>query len=406
MIFPASLFSQVLSLISKPDFYKNVRELKAEKASKGFSCWDQFVSMLFCQIAQAKSLREICYGLRSCIGKLIHLGVSSDPKRSTLSYANAHRPWQLYEKTFYSLLNVCRTAALGKKKKFRFKNKLLSMDASTVELCATMFDWAKFRQTKGAIKLHMLLDHDGYLPVFVHITEGNIHEVNIAKTLDLIPESIVAMDRGYNDYELYYRWTKKRVWFVTRLKQNAAYEVVDERHLPLNRNILSDQIIRFTGYSSRKKCPVELRRIVMWDTKKEEKIVLLTNQMTFGATTVAAIYKDRWEIEIFFKMLKQNLKIKTFVGTSANALKTQIWTALIAMLLLKYLKLKSGFDLSFSNMVALLHWNLFTYRSLWDWLNAPFGTPPIAPPAQLPLPFLDSICKSATVKNAEGGGCF
>ena len=161
MLYPTSLFSQVLGLISKPDFYKNVRELKADKASKGFSCWDQFVSMLFCQLAQAKSLREICYGLHCCLGKLVHLGVSSGPKRSTLSYANAHRPWQLYQKTFYDLLQICRAVSPGKKKKFRFKNKLLSLDASTIELCARMFDWAKFRQTKGAVKLHMLLDHDG-----------------------------------------------------------------------------------------------------------------------------------------------------------------------------------------------------------------------------------------------------
>jgi hypothetical protein len=394
MVYPTSLFSQVLSLISKSDFYKNVRELKADKASKGFSCWDQLVSMLFCQLAQARSLREICYGLRCCLGKLIHLGVSGDPKRSTLSYANAHRPWQLYQSTFYSLLELCRAAAPGKKRKFRFKNKLLSLDASTIELCASLFDWAKFRQTKGAVKLHMLLDHDGYLPVFVRITEGNVHEVNIAKTLELPAESIVAMDRGYNDYELYYRWTENRIWLVTRLKDNARYEVVKDRPVPRNRNILSDQIICFTGYVSSKQCPIELRRVVVWDTVKQEEIVLLSNLMNLGATTIAAIYKDRWEIEIFFKTLKQNLKIKTFVGTSANALKIQIWTALIAMLLLKYLKFKSSFGWSFSNLVALLHWNLFTYRNLWDWLTAPFGTPPIVPPEQLPLPFLDSILQT------------
>jgi len=400
MLYPTSIFGQALSVISKSDFYHNVKALKAEKASKGFSCWDQFVSMLFCQIANSKSLREICDGLRSCLGKLTHLGISDYPKRSTLSYANAHRPWKLYEKTFYSLLAVCCAEAWGKKKKFRFKNKLLSLDATTIDLCAKMFDWAKFRQTKGAVKIHLLLDHDGYLPVFVHITEGITHEINVANMLKLSPETVVAMDRGYNDFKLYYRWTQNRIWFVTRMKDNVAYEVIEDRKDPPNSNILSDQVIRFTVPASKKKCPIELRKVVVWDEKKKEGIVLLTNHMRFAATTIAEIYKDRWEIEIFFKLLKQNLRIKTFVGTSANALKIQIWTALIAVLLLKYLKLKSRYDWSFSNMVALLRLSLFTYKYLWDWIDWPFETPPTLPPDQLSLQFLDSISINTGIKNA------
>jgi hypothetical protein len=391
MVHPTSLFCQVLDVLSKDEFARTAKELSADRYAKGFGSWDQFVAMEFCQLAQAKSLREICDGLRCCVGKLNHLGVDKAPKRSTLSYANAHRPWQLYEKTFYSLLETCRAAAPGKKRKFRFKNKLLSLDASVIDLCLTLFPWAEFRQTKGAIKLHLLLDHDGYLPAYVYITEGKVHEVNIARLLKLPPGSIVAMDRGYNDYTLYHDWIEAGIWFVTRLKENAVYEVIEERPVPHNRNIRADQIIRFTGPASSQKCPSTLRRIVVWDPDKEEEIVLLTNHLTFGATTIAAIYKDRWEIEIFFKTLKQNLKVKTFVGTTDNALRIQIWTALIAILLVKYLLFKSKLHWALSNLVALLRWNLFSYRNLWHWLDDPFETPPTAPPEQPFLPYLDSI---------------
>jgi IS4 transposase len=258
------------------------------------------------------------------------------------------------------------------KHKFRFKNKLLSLDSTTISLCLSLFPWAKFRQTKGAVKLHLLLDHDGYLPTFAHVTNGKKQDVTIARQVPLAKGSIVAMDRGYNDYSLFSYWTTKGIYFVTRLKENADYIVIEERKLPQNRNILADQIIRFSGLTGKKNCPHCLRRVVVWDDEKKREIVLLTNHMEFGATTISAIYKDRWQIELFFKAIKQNLKIKTFVGTSENALYIQIWTALIAMLLIKYLKFKAKFDWSLSNLVALLRWNLFTYRDLWKWLDKPF----------------------------------
>jgi len=391
MIRSTSLFSQILGIVSRQEFSRNVRELQSDRYSKGFSSWGQFVAMLFCQLAQAKSLREITDGLRCCVGKLNHLGLTASPKRSTLSYANARRPWQLYERTFYGLLETCRKVSGGTKPTFRFRNKLLSLDATVIELCLSLFPWAKFRQTKGAVKLHLLLDHDGYLPTYAYISEGKVHEVRIARTLKLPPGSILTMDRGYNDYQLYYDWTLCGVYFVTRLKGNAVYEVLKERRVPKNRNILADQVIRFTGPQSARNCPVPLRRIVVWDRDKQEELVVLTNHMGLGSTTIAAIYKERWQIEVFFKTLKQNLKVKTFVGTSANALRIQIWTALIAVLLVKYLKFKSRLGWSLSNLVALLRWNLFAYRDLWEWIDDPFLIPPDPPPAQLVLPLLDSM---------------
>ena len=373
----SSIFGQILQIFPKTDFYRAVKETQSEKGAKGFSSWGQFVAMLFCQLGQARSLREICGGLSSCLGKLKHLGIDAAPSRSTLSYANEKRPWQLYEKLFYQLLEKRR--AIPGTKKFRFKNKLFSLDASVIDLCASLFDWATFRQTKGAVKLHLLLDHDGYLPVFAHITEGSVHEITIAKNLSFPKGSIVACDRGYTDYALFARWNTEGVFFVTRQKDNADYTVVEERMVPQYRNILEDRIIVLNGHLSKKKYPYRLRRIEVWDEEKKERITLLTNHLAFGSTTIAAIYKDRWQIEIFFKTIKQNLKIKTFVGTSPNALKIQIWTALIAILLLKYLKFRSSFVWSLSNLIAMLRYNLFTYRDLWAWINSPYEVPPVVP---------------------------
>lgn len=376
MVRHASLFSQLITIFSRQRFYELVFKHGTERYSKGYSSWDHFVAMLFCQLAQAKSLREICGGLACCIGKLRHLGLKNAPNKSTLSYANAHRPWQMYQDLFYETLEFCRKAAPGKAKKFRFKNKLLSLDSSTISLCLSLFPWAKFRRTKGAVKLHLLLDHDGYLPSYAYISNGKKADVKIARMISLAPGSIIAMDRGYNDYRLFSFWTANGIYFVTRLKENADYILVAENDIPQNRNIISDQLIQFAGYTAQRNCPHILRRVVVWDEENEREIVLLTNHLEFGATTISAIYKDRWQIELFFKAIKQNLKIKTFVGTSENALYIQIWTALITMLLIKLLQFKSKFKWSLSNLVAFLRWNLFTYRDLWEWIDKPFDVIP------------------------------
>ena len=320
------------------------------------------------------------------MGKLRHLGMKGAPNKSTLSYANAHRPWEMFRDLFYDTLQTCKMAAPGKRK-FRFRNKLLSLDSSTISLCLSLFPWAKFRRTKGAIKLRLLLDHDGYLPTYAYISNGKRHDVTIARKVPLAPGSIVAMDRGYNDYKLFAYWTINGIYFVTRMKQNADYVVVENRIPPISRNILADQLIRFSGYEAQKNCPYILRRIVVWDQEKRQEIVLLTNHLDFGPTTISAIYRERWQIELFFKALKQNLKVKTFVGTTENALYTQIWTALIAMLLIKFLQFKSKFGWALSNLVAFLRWNLFTYRDLWEWIDNPFGVLPVVPESvQIPLP--------------------
>ena len=253
-----------------------------------------------------------------------------------------------------------------------------SLDSTTISLCLSLFPWARFRRAKGGVKVHVLLDHDDYMPSYVLLTEARRHDRVGARLLKLNPGSIVAMDRGYNDYQLFGDWTASEVFFVTRLKDNANYDVVEHRQVPKNRTIRSDQVIRLLGQVAAKKCPCDLRRVVVWDEVNEREIVLLTNLLEFGATTIAAIYRDRWEIELFFKTLKQHLKVKTFVGTSENALQIQIWTALIALLLLKRLRYLSHRSWSFSNLAAMLRLNLFTYRDLLQWLKEPFG-PPLDP---------------------------
>lgn len=368
------MFSQILKLIPRTDFARLVKETKAEHRSKGVSSWSQFVAMLFCQLGRAHSLREIEGGLKSCEGKLAHLGIEA-PARSSLSYANGHRPAELFEKVFYALFDTVSSKVVGKKK-FRFKNKLVSLDSTVIDLCLSMYDWAKFQRTKGAVKLHLVLDHDGYLPCFGLITDGKVADVKAAWQIDFAPGTIVVDDRGYNDYRLFADWTKSGVYFVTRMKDNALFEVVEERDPPQNRNIVKDQIVRLTGTGAQEKCPHLLRRVEALREDTGETLIFLTNHLSLGASTIAAIYKDRWQIELFFKALKQNLKIKTFVGTSANAVKTQIWTALIAMLLLRYLQMSSKFGWSLSNLVALLRMNLFTHRDLMAWLDQPFTTPP------------------------------
>lgn len=369
-VYSTSLFCQLLSLFNRRDFDRHVRELKAEYGSKGFACWDQFVSMLFCQLARCRSLREISQGLRSCEGKLQHLGMKEAPKRSTLSYANKHRPWQLYQRLFYDLLARCQREA--PRKPFRFKNKLLSLDATVIDLCAEAFDWAKFRQAKGAIKLHLLLDHDGYLPTFAHITEGREHELKTAKGLDIPSGSIVAMDRAYVDYRLFERWSAKGVFFVTRMKKNADWWPRKDREVVKGSGVLRDTEGEFNLIHAGRQIKGKYRRVEVWIEEKQEVMVLLTNNFKLAASTIAAIYKARWQIELFFRALKQNLRIKTFVGTSANAVHIQIWTALLAMLLVKYLQFRSRLDWHLSNLIALLRLNLFTYRDLWTWIHDPF----------------------------------
>jgi hypothetical protein len=371
-----SIFSQILQLISRDAFETAVEQHAAERHSRGFSSWGQMVAMLFCQLAQAKSLREITSGLQASEGKLRHLGLPEAPARSTLAYANSHRPWQLYETVFHQLLARCRMR-LGVAKsggKLGLPGKLLSLDATVIDLCAAVFDWAQFRTTKGAVKLHLLLDHDGYLPCYAVITEGKVHEIKVARTLRFQRGTMLVFDRGYTDYAWFQQLGAEGVNFVTRLKDNAACILIESRK-PEGTGVRADEIIVLEKQAHSEQGDVFLRRVRYWDEDTGRELVFLTNHLDLEAATVAAVYRERWQIELLFKALKQNLRIKTFVGTTANALKTQIWTALIALLAVKFLQLQSTHPWSLSGLVALLRQQLFVYRNLWIWINTPFEPP-------------------------------
>lgn len=379
-----SIFSQILQMIPRLEFQAAVNQHKAERHARGFSSWTQFIAMMFCQLGHAQSLREITGGLAACEGKLKHLGVAEAPKRSTLSYANEHRPWQVFESAFHQLLKRCQGEAAAQKRKFRFKHKLLSLDSSVIPLCLAVFDWASYKRTKGAVKLHMVLDHDGYLPSFAVITEGKTADVTVAKGMTFAPGTMLVFDRGYADYDWWLSLTQRQVTFVTRLKDNADYGVVEKRDVPEGGNIVHDEVILLC--SQQEIGPqARLRRIEVWVEEKQETMVFVTNHLKLAAATVAAVYKERWAVELFFKAIKQGLKIKTFVGTSENAVRTQIWTALIAMLMVKFLQLRSTFGWSLSNLIALLRQQLFVYRDLFKWLNDPYHAPPALDHAQMSL---------------------
>ena len=324
-----TVFSQLLKQIPRHEFETLAKQHHTGRSFRTASRWSQFVTMAMAQLSGRNSLRDIVESISAQAHRLYHLG-SAKLSRSNLSRINDAKPYALYEALFGKLLNRCQGVVPGHD--FRFNNPLYSLDASTIDLCLSVFPWADFRTTKGAIKLHVGLNHAGYLPEFVTVTEGKKHDVTVGRTLDFPKGSIVAIDKGYNDYAWYNQLTEKGIFFVTRLKSNAQYRVVCRRPVLKDKGLICDQTIEFTGKQTAKKCPIQLRRIVYRDAETGKRYVFLTNNFKLAAKTIADIYKARWQVELFFKWIKQNLKIKSFVGTSKNAVMTQIWIALCVYL--------------------------------------------------------------------------
>ncbi len=378
-----TILNQMLKMFSRHEFQKCVFQTGTEYHARGFSSWNHFVAMLFGQLAGVDSLRGIEAGLATQSKYLYHLGVKP-VHRSTLAYANEHRSHELFKKVFEWMLSKCQPVA--PQHKFRFKNPLSSLDATVIDLCLSLYDWAKFRTTKGAVKLHVKLNHAGYLPTFMVMTEGKVHESTIAPSVPLESGDVVVFDRGYNDFTWFKIIVDKCVFFVTRLKKNTSYKIIERRPVH-HKDIYSDQIIEFKGFYARRDFPYRLRRIRSKDRQTGKIIVILTNNFSWSAKTIALIYKDRWQIELFFKAIKQLLKVKSFVGTSRNALLSQLWVALIAYLLLAYLKFKSKFSWSLYTLCSVLPTNIFSKRNLWDWLNDPFHKPKSKATLQYQLAF-------------------
>ena len=368
-----TIFAQILKLVPRHEFEVLAIAHHSGRAFRSTSRWSQFTCLVMAQLTGRCSLRDIVENVSSQVHRLYHLGCSK-LSRSNLARMNEDKPYELYEALFGKLLQRCQRHA--PRHDFRFKNPLYSLDASTIDLCLSVFPWADFRSTKGAIKLHVGLNHKGYLPEFVSITEGNCHDVNMGKLLQFPKGSIVAMDRGYNDYGWYKELTDKGIFFVTRLKSNARYRVVKRSRVNKKAGLVCDHTIEFTGQQTSKKCPIRLRRIGYRDPETGNRYVFLTNQFKLSAQTIADIYKSRWQVELFFKWIKQNLKIKSFVGTSKNAVLTQIWIAMCVYLILAFIKFQSGLAKSMQQILRLLQINLFEKRELMALLR---GDPPPTP---------------------------
>jgi hypothetical protein len=377
-----TVFSQLLKLVPRHEFETLANQHHEGRKLRKMTRWSQFVSLALAQISGRSSLRDVVSNLSAQTRKLYHLGIAS-VSRSSLARVNEHQPYTLYEALFAKLLSRCQ--GLAPRHGFGFKNKLYSLDASTIDLCLSVFPWAKFRSTKGAVKLHVGLDHDGLLPSFMTLSDGKTHDITAARVLDLPKGSIVVFDRGYTDYAWYKQLNAKGIFFVTRQRKNARYQLIQRHPVISSKGLSSDQTIQLTRTQA-DDCPIRLRRIGYRDVETGKHYVFLTNNFHLAAATIAQIYKARWQIELFFKWIKQNLKIKTFLGTSKNAVMTQIWIAICVYLLLAYLKFSSQLSRSLQQILQLLQLNLFERR---DFLALLRGDPPepIASPLQVSLKF-------------------
>ena len=366
-----TIFNQILQLIYRYNFNKCVDCYNGDSYTKRLNCWQQFIVLLFAQARGLKSLRDIQLSLRSQQRKWYHLGLES-VARSTLSDANNNRNCDIFKDIFYDLLTKCQS--LSPKHKFRFKNPLYTMDSTLINLCLTIFPWAKYRKMKGALKLHTLLDHSGCLPSFVTVTDGKCHDIRVAKDKQfgfpaLLPDSIITVDRAYIDYKWLYSLKQQKVFFVTRAKRNIKYKFLGQHTIPKKTSVIADELIQLTGFYTQQEYPDKLRMVTYYDKETDKELVFLTNNFTLSPKTIADLYKARWEIELFFKWIKQNLKIKTFLGTSYNAVMTQIWVAMIYYLLLRFIKFQTKYDHTMQELARIIKELLMENVSLLETLR-------------------------------------
>ena len=369
-----TVFSQLLQLICQYRFKKCVDQYEGDKYTKRFSCWQQLIALLFAQAKSLTSLRDIELSLKSHMKKWYHLGLKTVAK-STLSDANNNRSADIFSDTFYSLLEKCRE--LSPRHGFRFKNPLYSFDSTLIDVCLSLYPWATYRTKKGAFKVHTLLDHNGYLPSFIVITDGKTHDINVVKDdsygfPSLSPDSILLIDRAYIDYNWLYSLTRSKLFFVMKAKSNMKYTVLGQQEVTKNKGIVSDCLIMLSGVASHENYPDKLRMVTYIDQETGELHVFITNNFKLAARTIADLYKSRWAIEIFFKWIKQNLKIKSFLGTSKNAVMSQIWAAMIYYLLLSFIKFQTKCRHSLHELTRIVGELLLDTVFLIEILTIPF----------------------------------
>jgi len=353
------VFSQLLDFLPKKQFDGCARRYQGNHRIKTFSCFDQYLCMAFAQITYRQSLRDIETCLRAMQPKLYHCGIRGNVSRNTLANANEHRDWRIYADFAQALIGKARTLYANEDFGVQLNREVYALDSTTIDLCLSLFSWAKFRKHKAAVKIHTLMNLRGSIPCFIRITDGKVHDVNILDDLTLEPGAIYIMDRGYLDFARLYAFTQNLSTFVTRTKSNFDYRRLYYRQVDKTTGLRCDQTIRLNGFYASQDYPAALRRIGYFDTETNKKFIFLTNNFALPALTVAQLYKCRWQIEIFFKWIKQYLRIKTFFGTTENAVKTQIWIAISVYVLVAIVKKELKIELSLGEMLQILSIVLF-----------------------------------------------
>jgi hypothetical protein len=354
-----TIFSQIMDFLPKHKFRQCVNRYDGNYRVRSFTCFDQFMCMAFAQLTYRESLRDIECCLRAMREKLYHMGIRGKISRSTIAYANENRDWRIYCDFAQVLIHQARQLYVDDDFGLQLQETVYALDATIIDLCLSVFPWARFRKTKGAIKLHTLLDLKGNIPSFIAITEGRVHEVNILDELIPEPGAIYIMDRGYLDFERLNALHQGSSFFIVRAKANTSLRRLYSMPVDKFCGLRCDQIVVPTGFYSRKNYPEKLRRVVFVDTDKDNRLNLLTNQMTLPALTIAELYRCRWQVELFFKWIKQHLRIKAFYGTSENAVKTQIWIAISVYVLVAIIKKRLKLNLSLYKILQIFSITLF-----------------------------------------------
>ncbi len=354
-----TLFAQVMDFVPRREFYRCVKRYHGNYKLKSFSCWDQYLCMAFAQLTHRESLRDIETCLRAVKTKMYHAGFRGGVARNTLANANSVRDWNIYADFAQILIQKARVMYAGESFGIELKNTVYALDATVIDLCLSLFPWAKFRKTKAAVKMHTLLDLRGNIPTTIIVTPANIHEVKILDELYLEPLAIYIMDRAYLDFSRLYTIQKASAFFVTRAKSNLNFKRLYSQQIDKTTGVRFDQIGITKGYYSKKHYPEKIRRIGYFDAVNNKRYIFLTNNMNLSAEVIAGLYKLRWKVELFFKWIKQHLKIKAFYGTSENAVKTQIWIAISVYVLIAIIKKRLNLNLSLYTILQILSVALF-----------------------------------------------
>jgi len=363
------IFSQLMDFLPIYEFRQCVNRYQGHYKVKTFSCWDQFLCMAFAQLTYRESLRDIQACLRGARQKLYHMGIRGKVSRNTLAHANQVRDWRIYADFAQILIAKARTLYTNEDFGIELEHAVYAFDATTIDLCLSLFPWAKFRQRKGAIKLHTLLDLRGSIPTMVFVTHGKVHEVNLLDELTLEPGAIYIFDRGYVDFIRLYKLHQSSAFFLIRAKRNFHFRRLYSQPVDKSKGLQADQIIHLHGFYARKDYPERLRRIRYFDAEKNKRLVLLTNNFILPGFTIAELFRCRWKIELFFKWIKQHLRIKAFYGTSENAVKTQIWIAITVYVLVAIVKKQLNMNLSLYTMLQILSVTLFEKTPLIQLLS-------------------------------------